>query len=544
MTNEVRQASPTSPRPLVSTPREDELFLQSAQGVGEMLTHGKHSSNHNRNKSDTLMQFDPLMTGDNHKTAKVWTGADDKPHPLLDSANNNLPPRSKQKRRPQHKTHVSLGTAELAGIFRESPNNLSPKPPKPEPVREEEERVDRPAAGLPPKNRHRRASSLASVSEMMRRASLGRTSNTPETSPVVHHAGILSSAFRKTSPPTSVPSSPQPDKLLGLQMPLLAKPSPTSFLQDKDNLALRTSELDPAAHQVEIPSPDQLWSTAKICQLLSHHGEDLPLALGASSLALREFSTQNKTTLETAAFSDKDKPMVQQLLDCGATVAGFYSSPYAQVATMEVKSQIVVAFHGDHVRRVMTTLLHPDQPVSVLAGVKDMYFGLEPEFSNLVDRLTDENPFADVVFTGHAWGGALATLAAVRYACNRPTIRVSALVFGSPKVGMADFKQLVNSVANLKLVRVELKEDGLVATPTDGAHAGHCIVCNTKSIVMYKFDRHKPSAVHLFRKGKDVKSYCQALEHCVKEKVWAKDFYGEDIGEGVKGGGDEKRLMV
>lgn len=147
----------------------------------------------------------------------------------------------------------------------------------------------------------------------------------------------------------------------------------------------------------------------------------------------------------------------------------------------------------------------------------------------------------------------MATLAAVRYASCRPTMMVSAHAFGSPKVGAVNFRQLTNSIANLKVIRVENKDDHVANTPADAAnkkwdHVGHTIAIGSKSgVAAYRFEFNKPmsTSIPLFRKiERDSKAYAAALESCIAKKQWVKDFAGQDVGDGVLGKNHEKRLMV
>lgn len=69
-----------------------------------------------------------------------------------------------------------------------------------------------------------------------------------------------------------------------------------------------------------------------------------------------------------------------------------------------------------------------------------------------MEDLTTENPFFDVVFTGHSFGAGLATIGAMRYAVLQPMIRVSCNAFGSPRVGGTEFRSLVHSLPNLKVI--------------------------------------------------------------------------------------------
>merc|ERR1739848_570385 len=56
-----------------------------------------------------------------------------------------------------------------------------------------------------------------------------------------------------------------------------------------------------------------------------------------------------------------------------------------------------------------------DDP-QIYSCFKDTYMHLENRIILHLDNLVERNPFCDVVFTGHSFGGALAQIAAVRYA--------------------------------------------------------------------------------------------------------------------------------
>mmetsp|Transcript_19444 Transcript_19444/g.29226 ORF Transcript_19444/g.29226 Transcript_19444/m.29226 type:complete len:664 (+) Transcript_19444:136-2127(+) len=364
--------------------------------------------------------------------------------------------------------------------------------------------------------------------------------------------------------PTFTPREVLPaGQSMELNLPLFAKPSPTSFLNTSDCLALRTSEQDPSAHQIELPGSEELLTSAKLCNLVSFNRSessnfDLMSIVGVPNLALKEFVISGQAT---AGLTEHHRPIVKQLLECGEGITvGGCATRTAEVVTFEVpsRSQIVVVFRGNEEQQLKPIKrgkkhftveeFHPDQKVDVNSEFKEAYFELESVFSAMVDKLTETNPFAQVVFCGHSFGGALATMAGVRYACNRPTMRVSVHVSGCPRVGAKNFRQLANSLSNLRIIRVELKNDPLVDSPADGTtkwhHVGHSISVGKGSMVMaYRFDRNRPPTTNsIFRKNdKNSKAYCLALEACASKKQWFVGFSGEDFGDGVKGKDDEGR---
>lgn len=71
--------------------------------------------------------------------------------------------------------------------------------------------------------------------------------------------------------------------------------------------------------------------------------------------------------------------------------------------------------------------LDAENPVSVYPPFRDAYFELETQVYGLLDTLVDKNPFSDVVFTGHSFGGALNTTGAIRFSSARPMLRFSVI---------------------------------------------------------------------------------------------------------------------
>lgn len=574
----------TSPRSSAIS-RQDELLLFSPSNPSSSPAHSRGPE-----KPNPLLAFDPLLETDVNKkqsSTGVWSDVDfTADHPLLASANTpistGLPPRIKTKK--GHRSHMSLGSAELSGLFKSRARGhtigggvtdeirlmaTTSMTVDPHPLANKTERK-------PIKN-HRKSNSIASMSELVASFGGGSTPATPQMSPVVLHKTKTLSPLRRLSrnsphKPSKAGITPTP-AVGGLQIPLLAKPSPTSLLLTGDDLALRTSEQQPASHQIEIPDVKDMVVHAKLCAFMESYRQidptfSISALVGVPNLALREFAFFGKTNLETAGLLEKGRPIVKELLECaeGITVEG-YAAQNAEVAIFELPklSQIVGVFRGSDERQAKpvsskkarqstsSDVLHPDQKVTVVPAFREAYFELEPCFYTLIDKLTDANPFAKIVLCGHSFGAALATMAAVRYATCRPTMMVSVHAFGSPKVGAVNFRQLVNSIANLKVIRVENKDDHVVNTPTDATskkweHIGHTISIGNKSgVTAYRFEHNKPlpASTPLFRKvERDSKAYVAALESCLSKEQWVKDFVGEDVGDGVLGRDHEKRQMV
>ena len=138
------------------------------------------------------------------------------------------------------------------------------------------------------------------------------------------------------------------------------------------------------------------------------------------------------------------------------------------VGGMMTNATVPVDFHVKH----PGATVHPIFKEAYLAG------DLEEQVFYVLNRLATLHPFCDVVMTGSSFGAAMATLGSMRYATLCPQIRVAATVFGSPKLGGEEFCQMVHSLPNLRVVRVELAERDVYTCLPDGPkwrHAGHSI---------------------------------------------------------------------
>ena len=77
--------------------------------------------------------------------------------------------------------------------------------------------------------------------------------------------------------------------------------------------------------------------------------------------------------------------------------------------------------------------------------------GMEAQIFARLEILVQENPFFDLVTTGFSQGAALATICASQFASSYTMMRVSCIVFGSPKVGCEEFRLKNHSLPNLKV---------------------------------------------------------------------------------------------
>jgi len=332
------------------------------------------------------------------------------------------------------------------------------------------------------------------------------------------------------------------DEFRNLQIPpLMAKNSPTSFLTGNGDEAVTTQTCsisrEPTPFQLEIPSLSEVVTIARLNEFVEdyrRHDQNLDLTqfVGLGRMQLQQqidnsINTGSSGNGGSSAFqninNDNDKstmvqehvPIVQSLLECSEgdeisiqgflTEAGDFSADSrAEAVVFQGQRNFTVVFRGTTEQQlkvlgnskskkkavpldpnVASASLHTNtnSNLEVYSGFLESYSKLEEECFHLVDKLVDENPFCDVVFSGYSFGAAMATLAALRYSIARPMMRVGCLTLASPKVGFSQFRHIVNNTPNLRVVRLELggQAETKCQGPTVGGwHAGHTLVLNRR----------------------------------------------------------------
>jgi len=317
------------------------------------------------------------------------------------------------------------------------------------------------------------------------------------------------------------------DQFGGLQIPSLGiktKTSPTSFLTGKGDEAVRTTcSNEPTPFQLEIPSLSDVVTIARLNEFVENYRRqdqnlDLSQFVGLNRLQLQHRIDNN---INGAGIPSEHVPIVQSLLECceheDVSVQGFLTEKgdlpadeRAEAVVFQGQRNFAVVFRGTSEQQSKVlgnskskkravpldasfSVSHSaslasdtalDRNAEVYSGFLESFSKIEEECFELVDKLVDENPFCDVVFSGYSFGAAMATLAAARYAMARPMMRVGCLTLASPKVGFSRFKHVVNSLPNLRMMRLELGlNDTKCQGPTVGGwHVGHTLVLNHSNI--------------------------------------------------------------
>eukprot|EP00578_Thalassiosira_sp_NH16_P001177 CAMPEP_0181129134 /NCGR_PEP_ID=MMETSP1071-20121207/29159_1 /TAXON_ID=35127 /ORGANISM="Thalassiosira sp., Strain NH16" /LENGTH=517 /DNA_ID=CAMNT_0023215099 /DNA_START=512 /DNA_END=2065 /DNA_ORIENTATION=+ len=369
-----------------------------------------------------------------------------------------------------------------------------------------------------------------------------------------------------------------------------------------NDFRLTSTEQDPASFQVELPAKKEMLVHSRICALMDgytaiHRDFNFAMLSGVSHLTLeKEYgrSTEDKPMIAGSCHRD----VVQKLLACAddIVVEGFFreyteeekdmESTRVEVCIFSSESlrQIIVCFRGSTSNQAKplrsntlfgkkvsgSCILHEEQGVHILDAFRSVYFGtsLETTAFALLANLAARKPFFDIVMTGHSFGAAMATIASLRYASSNSQMRVSCHVFGSPRIGGEEWRQLVHSVPNLRICRAENSSDPYVLMPSgnEWVQCGHAIqICDDVSDgnagIQFKarrFDRDQPAFTHnnllgfvqakVLSQGSaqgkvdhEIQSYVEKIASSGEQ--WFADFC-EVKGEGVSGDNNERRLLA
>jgi len=380
----------------------------------------------------------------------------------------------------------------------------------------------------------------------------------------------------------------------------------SSTFANANNFVVRTCEVDPSNFQVEIPSYSSVLASCKMCSIMDDYVEKEGIDFDLSTLIPwinKKKQTRSQLSEEDKRIGEKSSVLtsLQSIVD-DIVVEGFFREFYthessksglqrveACIFSSDQLRSFVVCYRGStdlHDRPLQGTIQSQRKHVSksnqppttdVNVDVFNAYnSSLENSVFTLLDRLTVLKPFCDVVITGHSFGAAVATCAAMNYASHRSSVRVFCQVFGSPLIGGSEFKSEAHALPNLNILRVERKSDPYVSLPDDNgqwSHVGHTLRISpmatnsfpltkvTDDLKMvelkcYRFDKNRPttnfvkSTVKSFSNftklkiGNEMKSYLKDLEKVTSLNLkWVEGFVGER-GTGDSSNETEMKLVV
>ena len=256
------------------------------------------------------------------------------------------------------------------------------------------------------------------------------------------------------------------------------------------------------------------------------------------------------------------------------------------VFSSQRQRQFIVCYRGSigqHAKPVRSKLTYNADASGVNESIGSSYLPeMEEKIFHLIRKLTSENPFCDVVFTGHSFAGGLALIGALRCAEKYQDLTVSGHGFGVPKVGQSEFRRRAHSLSNLRLIRIEHASDIYVDLPVgqNWEHVGHTITINysknkKRTIVNPKGNEGETitATSHAYRFGRkdqnmiappksrrhpidprakkmqgkhdhEMRNYLHALEHFTHMgSKWVRSFANE-LGSGIVTAENEVRLVV
>ena len=90
--------------------------------------------------------------------------------------------------------------------------------------------------------------------------------------------------------------------------------------------------------------------------------------------------------------------------------------------------------------------MEDDQP-EVHWGFYNQFSELKPEIDEIIEKYRKEEKNSnEIIFSGHSLGGALATMAALKYGMEYPDLQVNCVTFGSPRVGDEKFANYFDKI--------------------------------------------------------------------------------------------------
>ena len=163
-------------------------------------------------------------------------------------------------------------------------------------------------------------------------------------------------------------------------------------------------------------------------------------------------------TYKTRPYNQNDQCSV--LYHCNKEPEFFSCKNDSQMYICKYDKKLSVIFRGTESKRDVLTdlnIIQVKMPISntkeeeyphVHWGFYNQFQQLEPQLNKVLAEYNSSNNEREIVFSGHSLGGALATIAALKYAEQYPELEVNCVTFGSPRVGNPIFAKYFDEYVN------------------------------------------------------------------------------------------------
>lgn len=251
--------------------------------------------------------------------------------------------------------------------------------------------------------------------------------------------------------------------------------------------SMYTSALDPAPHQVSMPTHNACLMAARLTQWV-HHVENV---LGGDSL-------ESLLQLSPLALQQQEGPAATTLKECGIDdIILLHTSLDGCILSSDSKRLIWVVCN-------------------------------QHEFSfSKFKSILENHVFYDVCFTG--FRTVQPTIASVEFAQARPEVLVSCITIAMPKLHDAQpVKNLAHSLPNYQMVRLEHASD-VPSTCNTECLIGHLIMLGGQTTRAFLFDKYKPKKEVLskFKTRTSLELFVTSLEKIAHLGLpWPKEFEG------------------
>jgi hypothetical protein len=269
---------------------------------------------------------------------------------------------------------------------------------------------------------------------------------------------------------------------------------------DTTKYQIRSSELDPSPFQVDIPPFEELLAHAKICLVIDNYTEVggkhfdfttlMPWKAKDRHMSHSDEDSRDESFIATP--SPFDSPIYLALKDSihDIVVEGFFREYFedktsesglgrieAVVFSSENRRQFIVSYRGSS--DVQCRPVHANSSKIIENySLQQSFKILNDHVYSLLYRLSILKPFCDVIMVGHSFGAVLSILSGELIAREKPMLRISCHVYGSPRVGDDKFRRAAHSLPNLKVSLSKLLEQLSINISAD---IGKDYTCRTTS---------------------------------------------------------------